>query len=373
MMLRRLPLWFSAQAVVLATGCALAPGHHMDSSRIARDGSAESSQVELLPITPKLVAIDNASRQKAVIPAELLAWQPDTYRIGPSDVLFITVWDHPEITNPSGSQTQGAANGRYVRPDGTLFFPFVGNIVAAGKTIEELRTEISDKLTRYIDSPQVDVNVQKFASQQVLLSGAFKNTRPIPVTTKPLSLVEVIGVGGINTNEADLSALAIIREGHRYELNLAELTREPSELHRIFLKHGDTVDLPYNDNNKVYVMGEIKSPKALQFKADSMNLTDAIGSAGGLNQMTAKGQDVYVIRGVTDLSREKAKIFQLNARSPSAFILSGQFQLQPQDVVYIGPAGITRWNRLISQLLPSVLALGSTARTANQIENLNND
>lgn len=372
MMLLRSVAGLSCVLSVLLAGCAWAPGHQMNTELIANDGSPESSQVELVPITPKLIAVDSSNRTRPVIAAELLAFKPDTYHIGPADVLFITVWDHPELTAPSGTQLQGDANGRYVGPDGVLFYPYAGNIHAAGKTVEELRTEIASRLTKYIDNPQVDVSVLRFGSQQVLLSGAFKQTAPVPVTTKPLTLMEVLGIAGIDTKEADLSSLSLVRDGKSYQLDVYALTREPSDIYQLFVKNGDSIHLPYNDNNKVYVMGEILRPQALTFKAGSMNLTDAIGSAGGLEQMTSKGQDVYVIRGVDNLSAEKAKIFQLQAKSPSAFVLAGKFQLQPQDVVYVGAAGITRWNRVISQLLPSLNVLGVTAGAANEIDDLGN-
>ncbi|PKL94166.1 MAG: capsular biosynthesis protein, partial [Gammaproteobacteria bacterium HGW-Gammaproteobacteria-9] len=75
------------------------------------------------------------------------------------------------------------------------------------------------------------------------------------------------------------------------------------------------------------------------------------------------GEALYVIRGAEDMMTEPAKVFQLNADSPTAFALAKHFPLQPQDVVFVGPANITRWNRFISQLLPSanVIGIGAAA------------
>ena len=78
-----------------------------------------------------------------------------------------------------------------------------------------------------------------------------------------------------------------------------------------------------------------------------------MGTVGGPLPTSASGKDVYVIRGAYNLVSEKATIFQLNAASPSAFILANKFEMQPQDVVFVGAADITRWNRFISQLFPS--------------------
>ena len=60
-----------------------------------------------------------------------------------------------------------------------------------------------------------------------------------------------------------------------------------------------------------------------------------------------------VISATVNLATEKATVFQLNAASPSSFILANQFEMQPQDVVFVGAAEITRWNRFVSQLFPS--------------------
>lgn len=352
------------------SACALSPGHKMDVGKISDDGSFESTQLELLTISPQLIAEQNRQQIKATVPAELLAYQVEDYRVGPADVLFITVWNHPELTAPSGTQLQGDANGRVVGSDGMLFYPFIGRVEAAGKTIEELRDFLAVGLARFIDKPQVDISVQRFYSQRVTLSGAFVNTNSLPITTRPLGLLDALGNAGVNLNEADLSALTLVRAGKSHTLNIYALTREPSDIHQVFLQDSDSLHLPYNDSSKIYLMGEVTRPQALVYKSGSTTLTDAIGSAGGLERMTARGQAVYVIRGVPDLSTEKAKIYQLNAKSPSAFILANNFHLQSQDVVYVGPANITRWNRVISQLLPSLSVLGLTANTLYNLDRL---
>ena len=62
---------------------------------------------------------------------------------------------------------------------------------------------------------------------------------------------------------------------------------------------------------------------------------------------------IYVIRGVQTLDEEPAKVFQLDARSPTSYVLADHFHMQARDVVFVGASGITRWNRFISQLIPT--------------------
>ncbi len=352
------------------SACALAPGQKMNAKKISNDGSFESDQIELIEITPAVIQELRTHKKHASIPDELLRIQAADYRIGSSDVLFITVWNHPELTVP-GTQFNGSdTNGRIVKPDGNLFYPYIGNIQAAGKTTEELRTEISKKLAIYIESPQVDVGVLHYYSQRVTLSGAFVRSQAVPITNKPLSLLEALGIGQVNPELADLSSLRLTREGKTYVLDIYALTREPSSVYQIYLQDDDSIHLPFNDENKVFIMGEINKPQALAMKSSSINLTDAIGTAGGMQQLSAKGQDVYIIRGVDDLKNEKAKIFQLKARSPSAFILANNFPLQAQDVVFVGASGVTRWNRVISQIIPTLSILGLTSRAWRDIDDI---
>ena len=114
---------------VALNGCAIVPGQRMDEGALQSD----NSHMQLLQITPELV--ESSQTQASTIPQELVSYQPEDYRIGAGDTLYITVWDHPELTSPAGSQQQTVANGRLVRPDGTLFYPYAGTIKAAVLTV----------------------------------------------------------------------------------------------------------------------------------------------------------------------------------------------------------------------------------------------
>ena len=365
MMIRSLSL--AVLAGFALQGCMFAPGQYLDTSEIGTEGSPESSRVELIPITPKLIAQNAATHVSSSVPAELLAFKPEAYKIGPNDALYITVWDHPELTAPSGAQQQIDANGRVVRPDGTIYYPYIGKVDAAGKTIEELRANIAQRLAQYIDNPQVDLSVLRFASQKTIVTGAVAKAGPLAITTTPVNVIEALGVAQIDPLNADLSGLVLTRDDKKYVLDMDSLNSQGSQLYKVYLKDGDQLFLPYNDRKKIYVMGEVLTPQALKFKTKRMNLADVIGTVGGLNQTTSNGNALYVIRGAADLETEPAKVFQLDAESPTAFAIASQFELQPQDIVYVGPAQVTRWNRLISQLVPSASIVGTGASAQSNI------
>ncbi|MFP8967012.1 polysaccharide biosynthesis/export family protein [Pokkaliibacter sp. CJK22405] len=358
--------------VVLLTGCAFSPGMNMDSdgifsqAELKSDPNIASKKVELIPITSRLVASQNAildSANTQTIPDSLLTYRPDSYKIGVNDVLRITLWGHPELEtteNSIGTSTDTTAAGRLVRHDGTIFFPYAGVIKVSGKSLETVRKEITQRLSVVLDNPQVDVNVLKYASQQVVAAGALTQAGRIPITSQPLTLLEAISKAGGPLSDADYSEIKLIRDHKTYRFDLNEI--DP-KLHQIYLKDGDSLFVPNNNEKQIYVVGEVQKPQAFKITRRYVSLTEALGTALGLSPTSANGEAVYVIRGSDFADQSMGTVYQLDAQSPTAYALADNFRVLPQDVIFVGPANITRWNRFISQVFPSLNLLNSTRST----------
>ncbi|MFT4256209.1 MAG: polysaccharide biosynthesis/export family protein [Pseudoxanthomonas sp.] len=346
------------------SGCIWAPGQHLRQPTTQADGRIVSNdgQLELIPITPKLIAMDQAARQAGGLPKALTDWQPGDYHIGTGDLLYITVWDHPELTVPAGPQQQGALAGRLVQSDGTLFYPYIGTIKAAGLTPVELRAALTAQLARFIESPQVDVSILSYASQRVWITGAVRQSAAVPLTVTPLTLSDAISQAGFDSTQANLSGLRLIRDGVTYTLDL-----DRNAGTNIYLKDGDQIYVPFLDEKEIFVVGEVTLPGAQNFKTGTVSLSQALGRARGLAQTTSNGNAVYVIRGARDLQAAPSAIYQLEARDPAAFAVASQFQLLPGDVVFVGAAGITRWNRFVAQLLPFSGIISNAASASNDL------
>lgn len=356
----------AALASVALSGCLLAPGQHLRHSDVSSSRQSDDGRLEMVAITPKLIAMDRASQSEQVLPAELFDYQPQDYQVGVGDVLYVTVWDHPELTVPAGSQQQGNLAGRLVHSDGSLFYPYIGKVEARGKTPARLREEISQRLAKYIESPQVDVSVLNYGSQRVWVTGAAERSSPLALGTSPLTLADAISQTGLNASQADLSGIRLSRSGITYTINLETLANQYGG-RQLYLKDGDSIFVPYLDRKEIFVVGEVNLPGAYSFRTGDVSLNQAIGRARGVIQATANGNAVYVIRGSKDLVTEPSTIYQLEGRSPVAFAVGSQFMLQPGDVVFVGAAGVTRWNRFVNQLLPFTNILYTAARAENEI------
>lgn len=355
-------------AAFFFSSCVWAPGQHLARTKPGpgQIRTSGNDQLDLVAITPRLIAQEQAGRATDSIPQELLDYQPEPYRIGVGDVLYITVWEHPELTVPAGSQQQTNLAGRLVQSDGTLFYPYVGKIQAAGMTPTELRDHLARELARVVQEPQVDVSILTYGSQRVWVTGAAQQSRVVPLTVTPQTLQDAISNAGYNATQADLSGVQLTRDGVTYTLDVTRLGGRP-----IYLRADDQIYIPFLDAKEVFVVGEVNLPGAQNFKTGSISLSQALGRARGLAQATADGNAVYVIRGAKPdaLEQQPSVVYQLEAKSPAAFAVASQFELLPGDVVFVGAAGITRWSRFVNQLLPFTGIIRNAAATSNDLSN----
>jgi polysaccharide biosynthesis/export protein len=370
----RLRLATPLLAMLLAQGCAVVTTPGFDYADAKQRGSVTLGQYvpadptnppqgAVIPITPALVRAEAQSGPKGIPPdVQALFAEPKPYTIGPSDVIGIIVYDHPELLPNSGAviaQSQdptgvSAAPGFIVGADGQVFFPYIGRIKVGGLTEAEAAELLMKRIARYIKDPQVTVRIQSFRSRRVYLEGEVRNPGTEVITDVPMTLLEGINRAGGIIPTGDRSFVTLTRKNKTTVINLMQLQELGVNPNRILLENGDLVTVRNRDESKVYVLGEIAKPSALQMHNGRLTLNEAIGESGGPNLLTANTSQIYVIRNTASAS---PAVFHLDASSPSALALADTFQLRARDVVYIDPVPLVSWNRVISLILPSAQAL----------------
>jgi polysaccharide export outer membrane protein len=326
----------------------------------------------VVPITPALVHAQQSTRPREV-PSDVrrLFGTPKPYTIGPSDVISIVVYGHPELLPNAGAVISqqadptgiSAAPGFIVSADGQVFFPFVGRVKVAGLTEIEAAELLRQGLARYLRDPQVAVRINSFRSRRAYVDGEVRIPGTLIFTDVPMTLPEAINRAGGITAAGDRSFVTLTRDNQTTVVNLMQLQELGVNPNQILLENGDLVTVRSREDTKVFVMGEISRPSALAMRNGRLSLNEALGEAGGPNLTTANTSQIYVIRNT--LQGGSPAVFHLNAGSPTALALAETFPLQARDVVYIDPVPLVSWNRVVSLILPSAAALTATRNAVN--------
>lgn len=370
-----------ASALVLScAACTVVPGSNMSRMNSVwfddtpEDYTPAETEIRYIPINATLLAnMNTPATRQATLSSDLEQQLNDyQYRVGPGDVLTITVWEHPELTIPAGSFRTAAEGGNEVKADGTVFYPYAGELQVNGLTTAEIKAQLEQKLASVIKRPQVDVRVADFRSQRVYVSGAVRQPGVVPVTKIPLTLIDAIEQLGGLANNASWGDIQLTRNGETQSISLRSLYETGAWSENLLLQHGDLIHVPRNDADKVFVLGEVNRPQGILMSRTGTSLAEALASANGINENRADGRGIYVLRN-TGVSRDEdgmpvynATIYHLNAASAVGFMLADKFTLSPRDIVYVSPAPITRWNRFLSQLLPSIIATDTLGDIENQ-------
>jgi polysaccharide export outer membrane protein len=343
--------WGKTGIVLVAAllgACAMAPGMKMTEPAEIEKGAV----VRVQPLTLQLLNRMQEEREQQVRQvAEEFATRPQGYVIGKGDVLQIIVWDHPELTTPAGQFRDAETSGQQVGEDGYVYYPYVGMIKAAGMNIPAIRDVLTERLSKYIANPQLDVRVVGYRSKRVYVVGEVTNPGVLPINDVPLTIADAISLSGGLTPNAHKSGVNVSRDGKVYEIDLKALYDFADSSQNLMLQHGDIVNVLDRSQQKVFVMGEVKEPGAVEIINGDLSLSAALGEVGGFNQNSSDPGNIYVIRGSDNTQPE---IFHLDARYASGLILAERFEMRAQDVIFVDTAGISQWNRVISQLLPSI-------------------
>ena len=347
----------------------VAPGFKLDQRPSSPETTTrmEGLDVTLRPLSAQVINPTGIPETMSDTIRELLSEKFPPYRVGPQDVLLPTVWDHPEITLPLGTNRTDATSGVTVDETGYIFFPYVGRLLVKGMTVSEVRDLLTSGLSKTLRNPQVDVKVIAYRSQKVYVGGEVRNPAVYNPTDVPFTLAEAINRAGGFLPTADDSRILLVRGNRSWRLDFQALLKESNRIGQILLMDGDSLQIPRNLEEPIYMMGEFSHPGTLPLSHGQLSLAQAISDAGGILGTTADARSLYVIRQTAKAGA--VDVFHLDARNPTAMVLADRFALKPRDIVYVDAGTLVRWNRVMSLLIPTVTAVTSSASDIKYLSN----
>jgi len=159
-----------------------------------------------------------------------------TYKIGTGDMLQLTVWKEPGMSNPSVP----------VRPDGMISLSLLGDIPAAGQTPMQLSTDVATRLKKYVNDPLVTVTVLGVQSKEIYLLGEIQRTGAVALTPGMTPLQAIAAAGGLSPF-AKSKRIYILRKASGKESKIAfdyKKAIKNGDLQGVSLLPGDTVIVP---------------------------------------------------------------------------------------------------------------------------------
>ena len=246
------------------------------------------------------------------------------YRIGPKDLLDISVFGLDELTKTVR-----------VSEDGKISLPLIGEIEVKGITKTDLEKKLSQLLEeKYLQNPQVTVFIREYQSKRVSVLGAVSNPGPYELLGRQ-TLLQIISQAGGITNESG-KEIIVIRE-----VEVGVSTSLKISIDDLFLKGDARLNIPLQPNDivnitidrivNIYVFGQVRRPGALGVRRSNIpTLLQAIGQAGGFSERASK-RGVLIKRIDDDGKEVKIKV---NVKS----IIKGKkkdIQLLENDVVIV--------------------------------------
>lgn len=166
---------------------------------------------------------------------------PGEFLLGPEDVLIVTVWKNTDLSREV-----------VIRPDGMISMPLIGDVPAANLTANILAKRISDRLTEYMASPIVSVQLKEVNSYFIYVLGEVTKPGKYPLKSYA-NVMQGISLAGGFTPFAKKNKMKVLRvtangssEKHQIEIPVQynDILSGSATLGNFYLRSGDVIVVP---------------------------------------------------------------------------------------------------------------------------------
>lgn len=340
-----LPASLLLVALALLAGCA-APVRQAPPPHLAEPPPLV--RPESLKDPPELITRRLTTEEQLAELARMVAATRVAPTLGKGDVLSISVYDEPDLSITSVP----------IRPDGMISFPLIGDVAAAGRSVDDVTATISERLTRFVIQPRVAVIVTQLNSLNYTVNGEVTKPGVYPLVTDVRLTQAIANAGGFKQGQfrsssvevADLSSAFIARAGQVLPVDFTRLFRQGDLRFDIELQDGDYISIPSGLSQEVYIVGEVNKPAQFAFRED-MPMSRSLALAEGFTREADLGR-VHIVRGALT----NPSLVIVNFKD----VLNGKaqdVQLEPNDIVYVPPTYLSQWSQMLNQIVPTITAI----------------
>lgn len=305
--------------------------------------------------------------------------------INAGDVIDVSIWEAPpallfgtasDIVGMSGSKEvklpEQMVDGR-----GQITIPFVGKLVVAGKTPQQVQDMIVGGLHKKANSPSAVVRIAKNNSADVTVVGEVNNSTRMPLTGKSERVLDAIAAAGGAKHPSSRVTIQLNRQGRSIEMPFDEVVKDPRQ--NIPLQKGDVVSVSYQTKSYT-VLGATAKNDEIAFEASGISLMQALARAGGLNDNRADARGVFIFRhepmGLLTYEQRNALpvsmqynqvvpvVYRLNLKDPVNYIVAQNFAVKDKDLIYVSNAPAVEFRKFVGMIAQGMYII-------NTVDNFN--
>lgn len=383
-----------AMAALALAGCSsLGAGGPQTSSVVGADQAAfAGSRVQVVELTDAVARrVVAAGRGQSLSEALGDARAKGTI-VGRGDVLDISVWEAPPAalfgastgsfasTVSASNTVASAATGRnsalpeqMVDEDGKISVPFVGQVVALGRPVNQIATEIAARLRGLANQPQVIVRIARNANANVTVVGDVTTATRMTLTPRGERLLDALAVAGGVRQPVNKVTVQVTRGNKTAALPLETIIKDPAQ--NIRLASDDVVTALYQPYSFT-ALGASGTNSEVNFEGTGLTLSQALGRMGGLRDDRANPKGVFIFRledpaalgpdaanASTTPDGKVPVIYRADLTNPASFFVAQGFPVRNRDVIYVSNSPLTDFHKfvvLVSQLAITGRTIGNS-------------
>lgn len=300
------------------------------------------------------------------------------YKIGAGDYLEIAVWEAPpatlfgnaELNSISGSSASNVSTfpEQMVDSQGYITVPFAGRIKAADKTLHQIETDITKKLTGKANQPQVIAHLSKNMTSNVTVVGEVGQSVRMPLSARGERLLDALAAAGGARQPIDKTTLQVTRGAEVHTMALDTIIRDPKQ--NIVLQPGDVITALFQPLSFT-VLGATGKNGEVNFEAQGITLAQALARSGGLRDERADAEGVFIFRFEDPAAVDKTTnmamtpegkvpvVYRVDLKNPATFFAAQEFPIKNKDILYVSNAPAAELQKFLTILTSVVYTIAT--------------
>ena len=291
---------------------------------------------------------------------------------GAGDLLEVSIWEAAPATLFSMASTTSASPNAIatshpttlpeqpVDDEGFILVPFAGRIPASGRTLQQIESEITERLKGKANQPEVLVRMTRNFSSNATVVGEVNLSTRVQLVPGNERLLDALAAAGGVRQPVNKMTIQVTRSDSVFSLPLETIIRDPKQ--NVPLEPGDVVTALFQPYSFT-ALGSTGKNEEVNFETQGITVAQALARSGGLIDLRSNPKGVFIFRfepkDALDWPRQPVKttaddrvptVFRVDLTDPNSFFLIQNFTIENKDILYVSNAPITEIQKFLNVL-----------------------